>query len=96
MAEPQRIDPDQRAPCSQSGCFNWIAQFGVDARLRGQTVGDCRMVLTKDFGNDKDGYTQEAIIKVRISDHSNVNRGVHFGDSDINIAPDDGYNKYEQ
>lgn len=55
--------------------------------------GDKYVVLTKDFGNDKDGYTQEAIIKVRISDHSNVNRGVHFGDSDINIAPDDGYSR---
>jgi hypothetical protein len=30
-------------------------------------------------------------IHVRVSDHSNVNRGYHFKETEINLAPDDGY-----
>lgn len=33
----------------------------------------------------------EVNIPVRASDHSNVNRGAHFKESAINLAPDDGY-----
>lgn len=55
--------------------------------------GDKYVTITKSFGKNSDGYDVEAIVKVRISDHSNVNRGHYFGDTDINIAPDDGYNR---
>lgn len=55
--------------------------------------GDKYVTITKSFGKDADGYDKQATIKVRISDHSNVNRGHHFGESDINIAPDDGYSR---
>lgn len=47
--------------------------------------------VTKDLGPDADGYAREIVLSVRVSDHSNINRGQHFNDTDINIAPDDGY-----
>lgn len=49
------------------------------------------MIAKKDFGSTPDGHEIAAVVHVRISDHSNVNRGHHFGEIDINIAPDDGY-----
>lgn len=55
--------------------------------------GDKYVTLKKSFGKTPDGYDKEAIVKVRISDHSNVNRSTHFGEADINIAPDDGYSR---
>lgn len=36
-----------------------------------------------------------AALSVRVSDHANVNRGHHWKESDINIAPDDGVNAYD-
>jgi hypothetical protein len=55
--------------------------------------GDKYVTITKSFGKNAGGYDIESIINVRISDHSNVNRGRHFGEHDINIAPDDGYDR---
>lgn len=70
--------------------------FADMAGAEGYTVigrGDKYVTIKKSFGQDADGYAKTAIIKVRISDHSNVNRGNHFGETDINIAPDDGYSR---
>ena len=70
--------------------------FADMAEAAGYTVagrGDKYVVITKPFGKTDDGYNVEVAIKVRISDHSNINRGVHFGETDINIAPDDGYQR---
>lgn len=70
--------------------------FADMAEAEGYTVigrGDKYVTIKKSFGQDADGYAKTAIIKVRISDHSNVNRGNHFGETDINIAPDDGYSR---
>lgn len=70
--------------------------FADMAEAEGYTVsgrGDKYFTITKSFGKDADGYDKTAIIKVRVSDHSNINRGYHFGDADINIAPDDGYDR---
>jgi len=55
--------------------------------------GDKYVTITKSFGKTADGYEKDVIINVRISDHSNVNRGHHFGETDINLAPDDGYSR---
>jgi hypothetical protein len=55
--------------------------------------GDKYVTITKSFGKNAGGYDIESIINVRISDYSNVNRGRHFGEHDINIAPDDGYDR---
>lgn len=55
--------------------------------------GDKYVTLNKSFGKNTDGWDKDAIVKVRISDHSNVNRSTHFGEVDINIAPDDGYSR---
>lgn len=68
--------------------------FADVVQAEGWTVserGAKYVTLQKDFGLDADGYSKTAIVKVRISDHSNVNRSAHFGEHDINIAPDDGY-----
>ncbi len=70
--------------------------FAEMAESQGWTVvgrGDKYVTLKKHFGLDGEGYPKNAVIKARISDHSNVNRGVHFGEIDINIAPDDGYGR---
>jgi len=70
--------------------------FADMAEAEGYTVagrGDKYVTLSKDFGETDDGYTKQAIIKVRVSDHSNVNRGHYFGEAGINIAPDDGYDR---
>lgn len=70
--------------------------FADMAEAEGYTVigrGDKYVTIKKSFGQDADGYAKTAIIKVRISNHSNVNRGNHFGETDINIAPDDGYSR---
>ncbi len=55
--------------------------------------GDKYVTITQSFGKTADGYDKDVIINVRISDHSNVNRGYNFGESAINIAPDDGYSR---
>ena len=34
----------------------------------------------------------DVVLRVRLSDHANVNKSVHFGESQINIAPSDGGN----
>jgi ribosomal protein S18 acetylase RimI-like enzyme len=47
--------------------------------------------LEKDLGRDAEGYNQIVAVKVRVSDHSKTNQNTHFGEHDINIAPDDGY-----
>lgn len=70
--------------------------FAEMAESQGWTVvgrGDKYVTLKKHFGLDGEGYPKNAVIKARISDHSNVNRGVHFGEIDINIAPDDGHGR---
>lgn len=62
--------------------------FSVMAEAEGYKVahpGDKYLRLTKPSGD----WTIS--LQARISDHSNVNRGVHFQESEINIAPDDGY-----
>lgn len=70
-----------------------FADMAEDAGFTVVGRGDKYVVVKKDFGKDANGYELEAAIKVRISDHSNVNRGYHFGDTEINIAPDDGYDR---
>ena len=68
--------------------------FAEMARREGFEVSDPGAKyfrVFKDLGEDADGYRREISLQVRVSDHSNVNRGVHFGESVINIAPDDGY-----
>jgi len=54
-------------------------------------VGSKYFRVFKTLGETPDGYKREVSLNVRVSDHSNVNRGVSFGDANINIAPDDGY-----
>ena len=59
--------------------------FKVMAEAEGYTVGGDRKYLTLSKRNGP-------ILHVRLSDHANVNKGVHFGESLINIAPGDGSN----
>lgn len=56
--------------------------------------GDKYLTIKKFFGKTEDGYDKEVILNVRISDHSNINRAQHFGELDINIAPDDGHQRH--
>lgn len=84
------IDESLNIP-AKSQAFSDMAEkegFSVAGR------GDKYVTLTKSFGTDPEGYDKLAIVKARISDHSNVNRSHHFGDTDINIAPDDGYARH--
>ena len=54
------------------------------AEAEGYTVGGDYKYLTI----SKNGVS----LKVRLSDHANVNKGIHFGENVINIAPSDGSN----
>jgi ddrB-like ParB superfamily domain len=70
--------------------------FKEMAAQEGWTVGysDARgkyFRLEKDLGKDADGYDQKITANIRVSDHSKTNNAAHFGEHDINIAPDDGY-----
>jgi hypothetical protein len=63
--------------------------FALLAKSQGFTVygaGDKYMRIAKSTGEDS-----EISLNVRVSDHSNVNRGRHYKESDINLAPNDGY-----
>lgn len=76
----------------KSKVFSDIAKkegFSVDGDARGKYL-----TLTKNLGKDAEGYEKEIVVKARISDHSNVNRGIHFDENDINIAPDDGFSRH--
>ena len=58
--------------------------FSMLAKSEGykvSTAGDKYLTLTKG----------DIILHARISDHSRTNKGIHFQETDINIAPDDGY-----
>lgn len=77
---------------AKSKVFSDIAKsegFTVNSDSRGKYL-----TLTKNFGKTGDGYPKDAIIKVRISDHSKTNQSTHFGEHDINIAPDDGFSRH--
>jgi hypothetical protein len=68
--------------------------FADIAEAEGWSVSDRGakyFTVSKSLGKDAEGYPIDLNVKVRVSDHSNVNRGVHFDEHDINIAPDDGY-----
>mgnify|MGYP000402637416 CR=1 FL=1 len=58
--------------------------FRAMAEAEGYTVGGDYKYLTI----SKNGVS----LKVRLSDHANVNKGIHFGENVINIAPSDGSN----
>lgn len=71
--------------------------FSDMAEAEGYSVagrGDKYLTIKKFFGKTEDGYDKEVILNVRISDHSNINRAQHFGELDINIAPDDGHQRH--
>jgi Large polyvalent protein associated domain 22 len=54
-------------------------------------IGSKYIRIFKAIGKTADGYDKEIALRVRVSDHSNVNRGKHLGDVEINLAPDDGF-----
>lgn len=67
--------------------------FAAMAKAEGWDVSDVGAKyfrVFKKLGETPDGYVREASFNVRVSDHANVNRGVHFGDAAINIEPEDG------
>lgn len=70
--------------------------FAKMAEAEGFTVSDPGakyFTIEKNLGKDADGYDRVVQLNVRVSDHSRVNTGNHFGDSEINIAPDDGFHR---
>jgi hypothetical protein len=76
---------------AKSNAFSDMAE-AEGYRVAGR--GDKYLTIKKFFGKTEDGYDKEVILNVRISDHSNINRAQHFGELDINIAPDDGNQRH--